>query len=62
MPEDTERIWLFCAAAVGNVLRGEYRSGQFYTSEMFAWDGGEVTHWMHRPVEPYRPAPPEEKA
>jgi hypothetical protein len=57
MPESTERVWFYAADMV---RKGEFgRIGQWITSAGFAWDRGEVTHWMHRPLEPQRPAPPQ---
>jgi len=57
MPENTERIWFY---GNGRVMKGEYREPHFCTSAGFAWDGPELTHWMHRDLEPRRPSPPEE--
>ena len=56
MPEDTERVWFF---ANERVLKGEFQGDKFYTSAGFGWNGPEVTHWVHRPLEPARPSPPE---
>jgi len=57
MPRSFQPVWFY---ATGMVRKGEYRtSGQFWiTSAGFAWDGGEVTHWAPRLLEPQRPDPP----
>lgn len=59
MPEPTERVFF---VVDWRVYRGEFDGEEFMNAGMFSWASRDVSHWMHRPLEPALPAPPKEPA
>lgn len=57
MPEPTDRVWFVVDRSVN---KGGFDGEEFVNVGMISWAAKDVTHWMHRPLEPARPAPPKE--